>query len=45
LYLSGSQGKVNIVRYMLGKKINLMARNYTDVGLDIFTRFKLPEEE
>ena len=44
LYLSCSQGKVNAVKYNLGKKTNVIAKNFTELGLDIFPRLKVEDE-
>lgn len=43
LYLSANQGKVNAVKYVLGKSTNVIAKNFSDIGLDVFPRFSLNE--
>ena len=45
LYLSANQGKVNAVKYMLGKKTNTIAKTFTEIGLDIFPLLRIPVEE
>ncbi len=45
LYLSSNQGKVNAVKRLLRKKTNVIAKNFSDLGMDIFPRLKVNDEE
>ncbi|GEM_PF-5525162 len=44
LYLSANQGRVNAVKYILGKKTQVTAKTFTEIGLDVFPRLRIPEE-
>lgn len=45
LYLSGSQGKVNAVASLLGKKTNAYAKTFAELGLDIYPRLRMSEDD
>jgi hypothetical protein len=45
LYISRSHGKINAVKYCLGKKLNVTAKSFSEMGLDVFSRLRLQESE
>ncbi len=44
LYLSFNQGRVNAVKHVLSRKTNVVAKTFSEVGLDVFPRMRLQDE-